>query len=92
MLRQIRSSGDLNAPSPELTPAQKYRCRNKRQPTKQSFWNIEFHRSLPRLKGHSVANLFDITNAAMTEPEKIVAGDRLIWKRADLNADYANSA
>ena len=39
-----------------------------------------------------MANLFDITNAATTEPEKIVAGDRLIWKRADLNADYANSA
>ena len=39
-----------------------------------------------------MANLFDTTNAATTEPEKIVAGDRLIWKRTDLNADYANSA
>jgi len=39
-----------------------------------------------------LANLFDTTNAATTEPEMIVAGDRLIWKRIDLNADYANSA
>ena len=39
-----------------------------------------------------MANLFDTTNAATTEPEKIVAGDRLIFKRSDLNADYANSA
>ena len=39
-----------------------------------------------------MANLFDTTNAATTEPEKIVAGDRLIWKRTDLHADYANSA
>jgi len=39
-----------------------------------------------------LANLFDTTNAATTEPETIVAGDRLIWKRTDLNADYANSA
>ena len=39
-----------------------------------------------------MANLFDTTNAATTEPETIVAGDRLIWKRTDLNADYANSA
>jgi hypothetical protein len=39
-----------------------------------------------------LANLFDTTNAATTEPETVVAGDRLIWKRTDLNADYANSA
>ncbi|MAI49049.1 MAG: hypothetical protein CMM16_00610 [Rhodospirillaceae bacterium] len=39
-----------------------------------------------------MANLFDTTNAARTEPEKVVAGDRLVWKRTDLNADYANSA
>lgn len=39
-----------------------------------------------------MANLFDTTNAATTEPEKIVAGDRLIWKRTDLSADYDNSA
>ena len=39
-----------------------------------------------------MANLFDTTNAATTEPKNIVAGDRLIWKRTDLNADYANSA
>jgi hypothetical protein len=42
-----------------------------------------------RLKGLHLANLFDTTNAATTEPEKIVAGDRLIWKRTNLNADYA---
>lgn len=39
-----------------------------------------------------MANLFDTTNAATTEPEKIVAGDRAIWKRTDLGADYANDA
>ena len=39
-----------------------------------------------------MANLFDTANAATTEPEKIVAGDRLIFKRTDLHADYANSA
>ena len=39
-----------------------------------------------------MANLFDTTNASTTEPEKIVAGDRLIWKRTDLNVDYDNSA
>ena len=39
-----------------------------------------------------MANLFDTTNASTTEPEKIVAGDRLIWKRTDLNADYDNAA
>ena len=38
-----------------------------------------------------MANLFDTTNSATIEPEKIVAGDRFIWKRSDLNADYANS-
>ena len=39
-----------------------------------------------------MATFFDTTNAATIEPEKIVAGDRLIWKRTDLNADYDNSA
>ena len=39
-----------------------------------------------------MANLFDTTNAATTEPETIIAGDRLIFLRTDLNADYANSA
>ena len=39
-----------------------------------------------------MANLFDTTNAATIEPEKIVAGDRLIWERTNLNADYDNSA
>ena len=39
-----------------------------------------------------MANLFDTANTATTEPEKIVAGDRLIFKRTDLHANYANSA
>ena len=39
-----------------------------------------------------MANLFDTTNAATIKPEKIVEGDRLNWKRTDLNADYDNSA
>jgi len=36
-----------------------------------------------------LANLFDTDNAAETEPEKIVAGDRLIFKRTFLYV-YAN--
>ena len=39
-----------------------------------------------------MANLFDTDNAPETEPEKIVAGDRAIWKRTDLGTDYANSS
>ena len=39
-----------------------------------------------------MADLFDTTNAATTESAKIAAGDRLISKRTDLNADYDNSA
>ena len=39
-----------------------------------------------------MANLCDTTNAATTEPEKIIAGDRLIFKRSDLHADYANTS
>lgn len=39
-----------------------------------------------------MANLFDTDNAAETEPEKIVAGDRLIFKRTDLHTDYANDS
>ena len=39
-----------------------------------------------------MANLFDTDNAAETEPEQIVAGDRLIFKRTDLHTDYANSS
>ena len=39
-----------------------------------------------------MANMFDTANAAETEPAKIIAGDRLIFKRSDLNNDYANSS
>ena len=39
-----------------------------------------------------MANLFDTANVPATEPEKIVAGDTLQWKRTDLGADYANDA
>jgi hypothetical protein len=35
-----------------------------------------------------MANLFDATNAPTTEPEKIVVGDFIQWKRTDLSADY----
>ena len=38
-----------------------------------------------------MANMFDTANALETEPAKIIAGDRLIFKRSDLNNDYANS-
>lgn len=38
-----------------------------------------------------MSNLFDSTNYAETEPTKIVRGDRLAWKRTDLNADYSNA-
>lgn len=39
-----------------------------------------------------MANLFDTANVPATEPEKIVVGDTLQWKRTDLGADYANDA
>ena len=39
-----------------------------------------------------MANLFDTDLARETEPEKIVAGDRLIFKRTDLGTDYANGS
>ncbi len=38
-----------------------------------------------------MANLFDTDNATTTEPAEIISGDRLIWKRTDLNTDYSNS-
>jgi len=38
-----------------------------------------------------MANAFDTDLAATTEPEKIIAGDTLIWKRTDLGTDYPNS-
>jgi len=36
-----------------------------------------------------MANLFDSTNYATTEPLSLIAGDRIAWKRTDLNSDYA---
>ena len=39
-----------------------------------------------------MANMFDTANAAETEPAKIIAGDRLIFKRSDLNNDYSNAS
>lgn len=38
-----------------------------------------------------MANLFDAANAPTTEPEKVVVGDFIQWKRTDLSADYPNS-
>lgn len=38
-----------------------------------------------------MANLFDSANAPSKEPETIVIGDYLLWKRTDLGSDYSNS-
>lgn len=38
-----------------------------------------------------MANLFDAANAPTTEPETVVVGDYLQWKRTDLGADYPNN-
>jgi len=38
-----------------------------------------------------MANLFDAANAPTTEPETVVVGDYIQWKRTDLGADYANN-
>ena len=35
-----------------------------------------------------MANLFDSTNYPTTEPGTIIAGDRIAWKRSDLDSDY----
>lgn len=35
-----------------------------------------------------MANLFNVDNAPTTEPHKIVIGDFIQWKRADLVSDY----
>lgn len=35
-----------------------------------------------------MANLFDVANALTTEPESVVAGTFVQWKRADLAVDY----
>ncbi len=36
-----------------------------------------------------MANLFDSTEYPTTEPETLTLGDRWVWKREDLGADYA---
>jgi len=38
-----------------------------------------------------MANLFNASDAPTKEPEIIVPGDYLIWKRTDLGTDYSNS-
>jgi len=38
-----------------------------------------------------MSNLFDSANYPTREPEELIAGDRVAWKRADLNADYSNA-
>lgn len=37
-------------------------------------------------------NLFDSANYPTSEPKEIISGDRLVWKRTDLNVDYDNAA
>lgn len=39
-----------------------------------------------------MSNLFDVSNAPTIEPETVVAGDFIQWKRIDLGADYPNTA
>lgn len=39
-----------------------------------------------------MANLFDSANAPTKEPETVVVGDFIQWKRVDLGTDYPNSA
>ena len=38
-----------------------------------------------------MSNLFDSANYPTREPDSLVVGDRWLWKRSDLNADYSNS-
>lgn len=38
-----------------------------------------------------MSNLFDSANYPTREPEEIIAGDRIAWKRSDLNTDYSNA-
>lgn len=38
-----------------------------------------------------MSNLFDSANYSTREPEEIIAGDRVAWKRSDLNSDYSNA-
>ena len=39
-----------------------------------------------------MANLFDTSESPETEPSEIVAGDRLIFRRTNLNTDYSNAS
>lgn len=39
-----------------------------------------------------MANLFDTSESPETEPAEIVAGDRLIFRRTNLNTDYSNAS
>lgn len=39
-----------------------------------------------------MANLFDASQSPQTEPQQMVAGDYVQWRRTDLSADYANDA
>jgi len=39
-----------------------------------------------------MANLFDTDNAPTLEPDKIVIGDRVIWRKKNLGVDYPSSA
>jgi len=38
-----------------------------------------------------MSNAFTSSNYPEKEPEELIAGDRLAWKRTDLNTDYDNS-
>ena len=39
-----------------------------------------------------MANLFETSESPETEPAEIVAGDRLIFRRTNLNTDYSNAS
>ena len=39
-----------------------------------------------------MANLFDTDNAPVIEPDKIVIGDRVTWRKKNLGVDYSSSA
>lgn len=39
-----------------------------------------------------MGNAFDVENYPDTEPEELVIGDRWLWKRSDLSADYPTAS
>tara|TARA_R110000744_G_scaffold281974_2_gene393738 strand:+ start:206 stop:790 length:585 start_codon:yes stop_codon:yes gene_type:complete len=39
-----------------------------------------------------MADLFDVSNYPTTEPEVLTIGDRWVWKRTEIGADYAPSS